>query len=301
MQIAKSEAKLSSPKMKMLKYGLYVAVSLSVIFILLSLDKTHNTTDIKVVDSKTIESSLNNIESTSTSNLGSRLKLAEKATDELHFEEYFKSLSENEKDKIILLNAFLFNLVNRPSNEEFEILLSQGYPNKSELNFTSLNRFDEVSIMLLNNKIENYPLQSEFPININSLRVLNFVNTVAEIEKVISYYHTDFKFSSGVNPNSSWIDGGDKMPSQVKEALESLVYSNAALSTDTGLELLAKAKFEEMMSYWNNEDASNNDTLFKHLSVASKKLPFIGIDDYVKSKYPENYEGYLMLKYQDDK
>ncbi|MBV2128821.1 hypothetical protein [Arsukibacterium indicum] len=296
MPIAKSERKLSSPKMKMAKYGLYVAVPLSVIFIILYFNKPINTIDSKFIDANTIESPQNNVARLTNTDLNSHPKLAEKTADDLKFDRYFKSLSESEKDKVIGVNSLLFNLINRPSNEEFETLLTQGYPSKSELVFTSLNRFDEISIMLLNSKMENHPIKSENPININSLRVLNFVNTVKEIEKIVSYYHIDFNFSSGENPNAYWIDGREKMPSQVKEALESLVYANAALSNETGLELLAKAKFEEMMSYWNNEDARNNDSLFKYLSEASKQLPFLAIDDYVKTKFPENYDGYLTLK-----
>ncbi|GGW51926.1 hypothetical protein GCM10008111_04790 [Alishewanella tabrizica] len=55
----------------------------------------------------------------------------------------------------------------------------------------------------------------------NALRVLNFVNPVYEIEKIISYYHTGFTFSAGENPNTSWSNSNDKMPSQVREALSS--------------------------------------------------------------------------------
>lgn len=295
MRIAKPERKLPISRIKIFKCGIYVAILLAALIIILNYSKIVSVIDNKNSAAVAIENDFNSkIASHSVSINNS--KVVEEKDSKLYFNKYLKSLSEVEEEKLELVNNMLFNMVGHPSNEEFEILLLQGYPSKAELNFVLSNQFNELSIILLNNKMENYPISSEFQVNINSLRVLNFVNTVAEIEKVISYYHTDFKFSSGKNPNTAWMDGSDKMPSQIKEALESLIYAQAALSTETGLELLAKAKFEEMMSYWNNENTRDNINFFRHLSEASKKLPFLGIDDYVKSEFPENYEGYLDLK-----
>jgi|GEM_PF-4238835 len=296
MPSAKPNNELPNLKTKALKSGLYAASAVSAIIFLIYAGKSDNIINTMPLDTKKLDDAKTNITVPSAESVIITATHLEATSDDLYFQTYLLSLTEDEKNKIRLLNQMLFNLVSHPSNKAFELLLSQGYPSKSELNFISLNRFDEVSIRLLNNKMENYPTPSDTPINENALRVLNFVNTVSEIEKIISYYHVDFKFSAGENPHASWTEGRHEMPSQVKEALASLVYANAALSTETGMELLAKAKFEEMMSYWNNEAASDNVQLLKYLSAANKKLPILGIDDYVKLKFPEKYKEYLTFR-----
>lgn len=211
-----------------------------------------------------------------------------------HYQRYVASLDKSESEQIVALQSFLFNLISDPSDVEFVSLIQQGFPQKAELDFAKTFNVNELSVLLFNNKTSDTKREDEQLLNVSALRVLSFVNSVREIEKTLGYFLPGFEFNVAEDAPDNWQI--TELPEQVNEVLVSLVYANSSLSNETGLELLAKAKFESMMHYWNRAQPQSSDRLFVYFAEASKLLPHLQIDEFVLATYPDHYLTYLANK-----
>lgn len=210
------------------------------------------------------------------------------------YQRYVAALNKSEQEQIWALESLLFNVISDPTDVAFVSLIQQGFPQKAELDFATTLSVNEFSVWLFNHKTSAAEREDEQLLNINALRVLNFVNSVNEIEQTLGYFLPGFDFKAAQDAPENWQLA--EIPEQVKEVLESLVYANASLSNETGLELLAKAKFESMMLYWNQAQPEASDRLFVYFAEASKLLPHLQIDEFVLNTYPEHYLTYLAHK-----
>lgn len=224
----------------------------------------------------------------------SATELDKKLETPVDYHTFLGSLNDQEREKLLALDLLLFNLIGEPTASEFNTLVEQGFPLKDDIEFASAFNNDELSRMLFSSKSSETDMDIPSAININAIRVLNFINTLTEVEKTISYYQPDFKFGPHGNLILNW--PGDSIPDQVKEVLSSLVFASAALTSDTGLELLAKAKFESSMLYWNDQKPADSEILFSYFAKASNLSPHLNIDSYVESNFQNEYQSYLLLK-----
>jgi hypothetical protein len=206
------------------------------------------------------------------------------------FEQFLASMPTHDQEKYIKLNEYFFGVLAFNSPQECAILKEQGFPSIEDINYVTGHSRKELSLMLWNNT-STYPQYTENPsLNLPAINAINLLFTIKELEETINYYLPEYTYSTPIPNKSKW--PGHEIPNQVQVKMANLVTAFTVSTENTGLEILARARSEQLVS----DSATQKKQILKILAMANKKLQ--GNDNilnYVKKHYPKELDTYIDL------
>jgi len=208
------------------------------------------------------------------------------------FAQLLDGMAPHEQEKYLTLNRQLFGALEFSDHKSYQVLLEQGFPSLTDIDYVARYTRQEMGNMLFNN-LGSYPNYTKDPsLNLPAISAVNLIETIAELETTIKYYFPNYQQGTPFPITSEWPNG--KRPAQVMEALMQIIGSTSALMNNTAIEHLAQARYAQLSL---SRDNGNVVTVLSNLAIADKKLGGNNsLTDYVKQHYPEHIETYANLR-----
>ncbi|MDT0628191.1 hypothetical protein [Alteromonas sp. W364] len=188
------------------------------------------------------------------------------------------------KEKYTLFNQLLFGALEFSTEREFKSLKNNGFPSIEDVKYVLQNNPDYMSQKLFS-ELENHPiLDSSADLNFDAVASLNLLEAIVNLERTIRFFIPSYTRGQPFPRGEDWPEG--KRPQQVKEAAKLLILAQASVRNESGIGLLARARFDELNFYGQSEE-SLIKLVFDKVSDAQIKLEINSLDKYIIEHYPK--------------
>jgi hypothetical protein len=188
------------------------------------------------------------------------------------------------REKYTHFNELLFGALEFSNEREFESLKINAFPSIEDVKYVVQNNTDYLSHKLFS-ELENYPiLDSSADLNFNAIASLNLLEAIVNLEATIKFFIPSYTRGQPFPRGEDW--PGGQRPKQVNEAAKVVNVAQASVRTESGIGLLAKARYHELNFYGQSEESLMRLLLDK-VSDAQIKLQIDSLDKYIIEKYPK--------------
>jgi hypothetical protein len=206
----------------------------------------------------------------------------------------FENLSAQDKEKYKKINEQLFGVMDFNDGSSYQEFLDKGFPFIEDIRFTEQYSTAELTELLVRN-MDSYPHNlEEGSLNSQAILGLNLLNVLEELETQVRFYLPDYKNGDVFPKNTDW--PGNERPAEIHEMLMNLALAHAGAREVTAVELLARARYEQLNFYTIAENQVITEQVLAQLASADRLL--VGNDlllRYVEETYPDNVDRYHSL------